>query len=258
MMSNRLNKIHRIPSRMSQSKPFVSVLTPTYNRRRFIPALIECYKSQTYPKDRMEWVIYDDGQDCVKDLFEKAAKEIPNVRYFRSEEKKLIGAKRNFLNAEAKGEIFVAMDDDDFYSPERVAHVVAMMQRKPKIELAGSSELYMYFTDCGKILRMGPYAPTHCTNGTLALRASYAKKHKYDENVTHAEEKSFLDDYKNPMIQLDPFKVMLVMSHSENTFNKKIFLQQAEDGSNPMVKSTQMKIRDFIKDSKLRAFYATA
>ena len=37
--------------------PFVSVITPTYNRRTFIPRLIDCFVHQTYPKDRMEWMI---------------------------------------------------------------------------------------------------------------------------------------------------------------------------------------------------------
>ena len=61
-------------------RPFVSVVTPTYNRRRFIPTLIKLYKAQTYPKDRMEWIILDDGTDKVGDLFAEAAKTIPNIR----------------------------------------------------------------------------------------------------------------------------------------------------------------------------------
>ena len=88
--------------------------------------------------------------------------------------------------------------------------------------------------------------------GTMAWRKSYADKHKYDETVTHAEEKSFLDSYKHQMIQLDPMKVMLVMSHSENTFNKK---QMRDDPANPFVKKTTMKLRDFIKETPIRAFY---
>ena len=28
--------------------PFVSVVTPTYNRKKFIPYLIECYKFDNY------------------------------------------------------------------------------------------------------------------------------------------------------------------------------------------------------------------
>ena len=50
-------------------KPFVSVCTPTYNRRIFIPQLIKCYQSQDYPKELMEWIVIDDGEESVKDLF---------------------------------------------------------------------------------------------------------------------------------------------------------------------------------------------
>ena len=236
-------------------QPFVSVITPTFNRRKFLPSLIECYVSQTYPKNRMEWIILDDGTDCVRDVFQEAAKKIPNIRYIRHEEKLLIGAKRNLLNKESKGDIIIAMDDDDYYSPERVAHVVQQFARSnPAIELAGSSEIYMYYSDIKKIYKMGPFHKNHATNGTMAWKRSYADSHTYDETVTHAEEKSFLDNYKNPMIQLDPFKVMLVISHSENTFDKKAL----RDGSNPFVKETAMKMNAFIKSASLRNFFATA
>lgn len=238
------------------TQPFVSVLTPTYNRRRFLPALIECYKSQTYPPTRMEWIIFDDGTDCVKDVFDEAAKTIPNLRYIRHDGPKLlIGAKRNRLNKEAKGEILVAMDDDDFYSPDRVKHVVLRFAQNPKIELAGSSEIYIYYTDIKKIYKLGPYMANHATNGTMAWRRSYALSHTYDETVTHAEERSFLDNYKHPMIQLDPFKVMLVISHSENTFDKK----QMRENESPVVKKLAgLDIKAFIKSASLRNFYKDA
>jgi len=95
----------------------VSVITPTYNRRRFIPYLIQCYDAQTYKKENMEWIILDDGQDKVEDLITEAAKKIPNIRYIPLDEKLTIGEKRNRLNDEAKGSIIVAMDDDDYYPP---------------------------------------------------------------------------------------------------------------------------------------------
>ena len=236
--------------------PFVSVITPTYNRRRFIPALIRCYLSQTYPKDRMEWIVLDDGSDKVEDIFAAAVEkdQLQNFRYLYEDEKKNIGAKRNRLNREAKGEIIVAMDDDDFYFPERVHAAVQGFKKNPKYELAGSSEIYMYYSDIKEIYKLGPYHPNHATNGTMAWRRSYASTHLYDEEVTHAEERSFLDNYKHPMLQLDPKKVMLVMSHTENTFDKK----KMRDEPNPFVKKTTMKLKDFIRDGELRTFFATA
>lgn len=233
-------------------KPFVSVVTPTYNRRKFIPMLIRLYNEQTYPKDRMEWIILDDGQEKVDDLFASASKTIPNIRYIYHPTKLTIGAKRNILNKEAKGEIIVSMDDDDCYMPERVAYTVTMFAKHPKIELAGSSEIFMYYTDIGEIYKFGPYAANHATNGTMAIRSSYAKSHVYNENLLNAEEKSFLDDYKNPMIQLDSRKVMLVISHKDNTFSKIKFREQ----SSPYVNRTPYKLRNFIRSKDIRDFFA--
>lgn len=217
------------------------------------------YKNQDYKKERMEWIILDDGQDKVKDLFEAASKKIPNIRYIALDEKLTIGAKRNRLNQEAKGSIIVAMDDDDYYPPCRVSAVVTAFKQKQNAnkDLAGASEIFMYYSDIKTIYKLGPYNPNHATNGTMAWRASYGKSHLYDETVTHSEERSFLEDYKHPMIQLDPFKVMLVMSHSENTFDKKKLREQ----ETPFVKKTEMKIKAFIKEKnekEIREFFSNA
>jgi glycosyltransferase involved in cell wall biosynthesis len=248
-MTDTLAKIPTNPA-----LPFVSVITPTYNRRKFIPSIITCYLQQTYPKDRMEWIIYDDGDDKVEDIFMKFKNKIPNLRYIYDPVKKNIGGKRNRLNQEARGDIIVALDDDDYYFPDRVKHVVLSFARNPKHELAGSSEIYMFFSDTKEIYKFGPYHANHATNGTMAWRKTYSKTHLYDETVTHAEEKSFLDNYVHPMIQLDPMKVMLVMSHSQNTFDKK----KMREEPNPFVKKTTMVIKSFIKDSELRAFFSSA
>lgn len=237
------------------SRPFVSVVTPTYNRKRFILAMVACYKAQTYPKDRMEWIVLDDGTEKVGDIFLEATKGLPNIRYIELPEKLNIGAKRNILNTEAKGEIIVCMDDDDYYMPERVSHAVTKLMSQPQIDFVGSSEIYMYYTSCGVILKMGPYGKFHSTNGTMAYRSQYAKTHTYDESVTFNEERSFTNNYTTPLLQLDPMKVMLVISHSDNTFNKDRFLN---DPTNPFVKKTTLKIREFIKDKSLREFYSTA
>lgn len=246
-------------SQDDKNYPFVSIVTPTYNRRRFIPYLITMVEHQDYKKSRIEWIVLDDGQDKVKDLFDEAAKRIPNLRYIPLDEKLTIGAKRNKLNEEAKGSIIVAMDDDDYYPACRVSAVVNAFKQKPNAtkELAGASEIYMYYSDIKTIYKLGPYNPNHATNGTMAWRASYAKTHRYDETVTHSEERSFLEDYKHPMIQLDPFKVMLVMSHSENTFDKK----KLRDQENPFIKKTDMKLKAFIKEKnekEIREFFSNA
>jgi glycosyltransferase involved in cell wall biosynthesis len=236
----------------------VSVVTPTYNRRKFIPALIEIYRAQTYPKEKMEWIIVDDGRDSVEDLFKEAQNTLPNIRYVRLDEKLRIGAKRNLLNSLATGEIIVAMDDDDYYPPTRIESVVAAFRKYPKVELAGSSEMHMYYTDENKIYTLGPFGIKHATNGTMAWRKQYSDKHKYDEFVTMTEETSFLENYKHQMIQLDPKDTILVICHSDNTVDKMLLREQHMRSSSTMknkLRPTSMTLNDFVKNETLQGFY---
>jgi glycosyltransferase involved in cell wall biosynthesis len=236
----------------------VSVVTPTYNRRMFIPTLIDIYRAQTYPKEKMEWIIVDDGRQSVEDLFQEASKTIPNIRYIRIDEKMRLGAKRNLLNREAKGEIIIAMDDDDYYPPERVQSVVNAFKKNPKIELAGSSEMNLYYLDTKKIYTIGPYMAAHATNGTMAWRKTYSDRHKYDEFVTKAEEITFLENFKHPMIQLNPLSTILVICHTDNTADKNELRDEhlGQMGTiNSKFKESMYKLEDLVKDKKIRDFY---
>jgi glycosyltransferase involved in cell wall biosynthesis len=230
--------------------PPVSILTPTYNRRKFIPGLIECIKRQTYPKERMEWLVLDDGTESVEDLVLASGLQ---ARYIRSDTKLSIGAKRNRLHAEARGKILVVMDDDDYYMPERVAHAVHMLLGK-KADLCGSTRNQLYFTDDRSIWEVGPYTmfgPNHATFGTMAYTRAYALAHPCDETKTYGEEVEFTDTYRSRLVQLDPAKCMVVMCHAGNTYNK----DSLRDPERPAVRKTARRLKDFIRDASLRAFY---
>lgn len=236
----------------------VSVVTPTYNRRLFIPTLIELYKNQIFPKEKMEWIIIDDGRDSVEDLFKEISNTLPNIRYIRKDEKMRLGAKRNLLNKEAKGSIIVAMDDDDYYPPDRISSVIDAFKKNPKIELAGSSEMNLYYLDTKKIYTIGPYASSHATNGTMAWRKTYSDKHKYDEFVTKAEEITFLENFKHPMIQINPLSTILVICHTDNTADKNELRDEHLPKMNTFqskFKESIYKLEDLVKDKKIRDFY---
>ena len=198
-------------------RPFVSVCTPTYNRRKFIPKLIEYLQNQTYPQERIEWLIYDDGEDCVSDLVET----IKNVRYYYSKERKTLGYKRNYLNKRAKGDIIVCMDDDDIYPTERVEHAVETLLANPQVKCVGCSEIYVMFKKReDEIWKFGPYDSNHATAATMAYRKELLNKTAFDENVNSCEEKSFLKGYTIPLVQLDPFMTVLAVAHDSNTVDK--------------------------------------
>ena len=71
----------------STIRPFVSICTPTFNRRPFIETMFKCFKHQDYPMSRVEWIIIDDGIDKIEDLVEKS--NIPQIKYYKYDTKTL-------------------------------------------------------------------------------------------------------------------------------------------------------------------------
>ena len=225
--------------------PFVSVCTPTFNRRPFIPIMLECFRNQTYPKDRMEWIIVDDGTDKIKDLIDAA--NIPQIRYFQPAKRMNLGEKRNYMHKQAKGSIIVYMDDDDYYPTERVSHAVERLMENKNALCAGSSEMYIYFKHIHKMIQCGPYGPNHATAGTFAFRAALLDETKYEDHAALAEERAFLKGYTIPFVQLDPMKTILVFSHIHNTFDKKKLLENPHPD---YLKESPKTVDMFIKGEK--------
>ncbi len=234
----------------SVGKPFVTICTPTYNRRTFIPALIKSYENQTYPRELMEWVVVDDGSDSVEDLF----KDVDGVKYYSLDKRMSLGCKRNYMHTKASGDIIVYMDDDDYYPPNRVLHAVDKLRSKPNVLMAGSSVMFIHFKGLNKIYKFGPFGENHATAGTFAFKKELLKLTCFDNNATVSEEAFFLKDFTIPMIQLDPKKTILVFSHSQNTFDKRQLLLNPKANS---IRETKFTPSVFIKDQELREFYVS-
>jgi glycosyltransferase involved in cell wall biosynthesis len=223
--------------------PFVSILTPTFNRRPFINTIIECIRNQTYPKNRMEWVVVDDGTDKIEDLIQQARLDPIQIKYIPLAQKVALGKKRNISHEHAKGTIIVYMDDDDYYPPERVEHAVDTLQKNPNALCVGSSEIYIYFKHIQKMYQFGPYMPNHATAGTFAFRRKLLEDSHYNDQAALAEERAFLKDYTIPFAQLDPLKTILVFSHIHNTFDKKTLLDKPDQ----MIKVSDKTVEQFIR-----------
>lgn len=236
--------------------PFVSVCTPTFNRRPFIPIMFQCFLNQTYPKDRMEWIIVDDGTDSIEDLVNSSG--ISQIRYFREEKKMALGEKRNYMHSKVKGTIIVYMDDDDYYPPERVSHAVDTLSANRHALCAGASEIYIYFKHIQQMWQSGPYGPNHATAGTFAFRTEMLKDCRYEDRAALAEEKHFLKNYTVPFVQLDPLKTILVFSHEHNTFDKRKLLETQQ---NPQFfKLSDKTVDQFIRQSNeaaIKQFFMT-
>ena len=228
--------------------PNVSICTPTFNRRPFIPMMNECFNNQTYPKNKIEWIIIDDGTDKIEDL----VTHIPQVKYYKYGEKLTLGKKRNIMHEKTTGEIIVYMDDDDYYPPERISHAVETLQNNPQSLCAGSSEMYIYFKHIQKMYQFGPYKDNHSTAATFAFKRELLKQTSYDDAACLAEEKHFLKNYTIPFVQLDPLKSILVFSHNHNSFDKKMLLDAPPS---QYVKVSDKAVTDFIKEKSIFDFF---
>ena len=241
----------------SEAQPPVSIVTPTFNRRAFIGQLAKYILAQDYPRVRMEWVILDDGTDSIEDILAPYRSKM-EIQYIRVDRKMNLGAKRNALHAAARGDILVVMDDDDYYPPDRVSHAVRTLRAR-RADLVGCSTLHLYFTDDGSIWQAGPWfklmrTQNHGTFGTMAFTRQYAKKHTCDETVLFAEEVQFTNGYQNPMVQLDPYKTMLVLCHTENTYDKRNLRASATHPESVM-KRLELPLKQFVRAAADRAFY---
>ncbi len=238
----------------TEELPFVTVCTPTFNRRPFIQNMFQCFRNQDYPKHLLEWIIVDDGTDKIKDLI--VSSNIPQIRYFEIKEKMFLGAKRNYMHKFARGSIIVYMDDDDYYPPDRISHSVDRLLSNPEALCSGSSEIYVYFKGMNKMIQCGPYGPNHATAGTFAFKKELLEQTKYEDGAALAEEKAFLKQYTIPFVQLDPMKSILVFSHEHNTFDKRKMFEQKHDPQ--FFKESSKTVDMFIKndnEQSIKSFF---
>jgi Glycosyl transferase family 2/Methyltransferase domain len=113
-------------------EPLVSCIMPTCDRRRYVGRAIRYFLDQDYPQ--RELVIVDDGADSIEDLIPAD----PRIRYVRLLEHQTIGAKRNLGCEQAKGELVVHWDDDDWSAPRRLRYQVEMFQNQD-VDVSGLS-----------------------------------------------------------------------------------------------------------------------
>jgi len=210
-------KKNTIALQKAKNERLVSIVTVTYNRRKFIPNLIRCIEEQTYPKEDIEWIIMDDGPDKIYDLVE----HLPYVKYHYICEKMKLGAKRNYANEKCRGNYIIYFDDDDYHQPARIQHSVDTLKANPKALIGASSKMLLYYTDDQSLYTTHEFHAQHGTAGTFCFRKELLNISKFENKAKCSEEKYFLKDYKIPMVQLDYKQTIIIMSHDANTFDKR-------------------------------------
>ncbi len=190
----------------------VSAICPTFNRRKYIPQAIACFKAQTY--ENRELIIVDDGTQSCADL---VPTNDPTIKYFRLEEKLATGAKRNLCCEKASGEIIVHWDDDDWSAPARITDQVERL-KDCGLSVVNYFDI-LYWNDLSKKLFRFHPSSLRCPHGaTFAYTKAWWVKHPF-EAIQVGEDTNFGREAMS-LKQIAWFpssKNIVIRAHDQNT-----------------------------------------
>jgi len=201
--------------------PDVSIVTLTYNRRIFMPLAQYSYMIQSYPENKLEWVIVDDGEDSIEDTLIG----ISNVKYIRLDKKTSIGEKRNIGVQSAMYDTIMMMDDDDVYPNNSVLHRVAMIGKEPKKQCVFSTTIPCY--DIQKhisFMNVPPFTlpmAQRVSEASLGFTRGFWEARKFTD-IQIAEANAFIHGREEMCRELSPQEVIVSLVHSNNTSSRKV------------------------------------
>lgn len=205
--------------------PYVSICIPTYNRRKFMKLLKLNYENSTYPKDKVELIILDDGIDKVED-------DIPrdmNVRYYHNKEKKNIGWKRNECVRLAKYDIIAFMDDDDYYYPNSLINRVCNLVKSERDCVFCSTLGCFHIYKLSSIINSSPVElplEKRVSEATLTFKKSFWHNNKFNNDDKINEGEYFIKNAVNKCKEISWEGVIVQLLHTYNTINKKLDFEE--------------------------------
>jgi len=167
-------------------QPYVSCIMPTANRQQFLPYAIDYFLQQDYLES--ELIILDDGN-------EPSYSFIPDdlrIKYFYKEYIQLLGTKRNFCCEQAKGEIIIHLDDDDWYAPDWISKQVNALT-KSGADVTGLSDVNFFINTTNQSweyrdnVNLQPWV----YGATLAYRKSFWTANPFSE-MNAGEDNDFI------------------------------------------------------------------
>jgi ADP-heptose:LPS heptosyltransferase len=198
------------------SFPLVTCIMPTADRRPFVAQAIRYFLAQDYP--HTELVIVDDGADPIGDL----VPENPGIRYIRQPARQPVGKKRNFACQEARGEIIVHWDDDDWSAPWRLrAQVDALLASNA--EITGLDHVYLYSPT-------GERAWEYCYpsgqrrwvyGASLCYRKQFWQAHAFPEIKVGEDTRFVWADARAKIEVLHDSRFLVALVHRNNTSPKR-------------------------------------
>ncbi|MCD6257645.1 glycosyltransferase [Candidatus Aerophobetes bacterium] len=131
----------------------VSIVIPTYNRKKVLKRCLELLFAQNYPKDKYEIILVDDGSTDGTDKM-VASLNPPCKFTYLYQERKGPHIARNLGITHAEGEIVIFIDSDILCPPDLISEHIKYHNRFKDVIVSGpetrTSDLYDKFQDIEK------------------------------------------------------------------------------------------------------------
>lgn len=128
------------PNRTMQ--PFVSVVIPTYNRTESLLRTLHSLSRQTYPADRFEVIVVDDGSSDGTMVALQEVRYSYRLRCLRQPHLG-VGAARSIGSDDASGELLLYLDDDMIVEADALAEHVSAHASYPGAVIKGQVVLVL-------------------------------------------------------------------------------------------------------------------
>lgn len=214
------NYVLKLPNIAEKDLPYVSIITPTYKRRKIFSMAIRNFENFIYPKEKLEWIIVDDSpeDDDIKDLIPRD-KRIKYIQIAPDKDGPMtIAMKRNIANSNSSHPYIIHMDDDDYYPPESIlARIKILLKYKSEgIECVGSTLIGTY-----NLLKnessMSSDGPISLSEASMAYTKKFWEDRSFDDTCIRGEHKYFTEQRLNKIIDM-PYSFILIAINHKNNF----------------------------------------
>jgi len=201
--------------------PGVTIVTPTRDRQKFMEICAGCVDSQCYPRDKLEWIVLDDG----KDTCEEFVNSVPFGRHIILMPGKTIAWKRNLGAQAAKFPVIIHMDDDDIYPPNSILFRVSMMLRAKKSAVFCTTLPSYDIANYISFVNVPPMRLPQCmrvSEATMCYTKAFWEERGFPEDVRIAEGEAFIKGRESQCIELSPQEIIVSLVHPRTTSSRRV------------------------------------
>ena len=216
------NYVLKLPNIPDSELPAISIITPTYNRRKLFNMAIFNFNNFIYPKNKIEWIIIDDTNtkknDSIEDMLQYNDKRIKYIHLDNDEDKPMtVAMKRNIGVSNALNPYIVHMDDDDYYPPESLlARIKILLKYENQgIGCVGCSLIgtYNIITDISSMSSDGPIS---LSEASMAYTRKFWEERGFDDECLRGEHKYFTEGRLDKIMDIPYSFVIIAINHRNN------------------------------------------